>query len=38
VIVTRERLRLHTDRPRQVVLRVFEGEHQEGATVVKRVG
>jgi hypothetical protein len=38
VIVTRERLRLHTTRPRQVVLRVFEGKHQEGATVVKRVG
>jgi hypothetical protein len=37
-IVTRERLRLHTTRPRQVVLRVFEGKHQEGATVLKRVG
>jgi hypothetical protein len=38
VIVTRERLRLHTVRPRQVVLRVFEGKRQEGATVSKRVG
>jgi hypothetical protein len=38
VIVTRERLRLHTVRPRQVVLRVFEGKRQEGPTVSKRVG
>jgi hypothetical protein len=37
VIVVRERLRLRTTRPRQVVLRVFEGKHQEGATVSTHV-
>lgn len=38
LIVTRERLHLNTTRPRQVVLRIFEGKHQEGATVSKRLG
>jgi hypothetical protein len=38
VIVARERLRLHTRRHRQVVLRVFEGKHQEGATISTHLG
>jgi len=37
VIVARERLRLHTTRPRRVVLRVFKGNHQEGATISTHV-
>jgi hypothetical protein len=38
VIIARERLRLRTTRPRLVVLRVFAGKHQEGATISARVG
>jgi hypothetical protein len=37
VIIAREHLRLHTPRPRLVVLRVFVGKHQEGATVYAHV-
>jgi hypothetical protein len=37
-IVTHERLRLHTTRPRQVVLRVFAGTHQQGATISRHLG
>jgi hypothetical protein len=37
VIVARERLRLRTARPRLVVLRVFAGKRQEGATVPTHV-
>jgi hypothetical protein len=38
LIIAREHLRLRTARPRLVVLRVFAGKHQEGATVATRVG
>jgi hypothetical protein len=38
VIIAREHLRLRTTRPRLVVLRVFAGKHQEGATISARVG
>ena len=38
LIIAREHLRLRTARPRLVVLRVFAGKHQEGATISKRVG
>jgi hypothetical protein len=38
LIIAREHLRLRTTRPRLVVLRVFAGKHQEGATISARVG
>jgi hypothetical protein len=38
LIIAREHLRLRTTRPRLVVLRVFAGKHQEGATMSLRVG
>jgi hypothetical protein len=38
LVIAREDLRLRTVRPRLVVLRVFAGKHQEGATISTRVG
>ena len=38
LIIARQHLRLRTARPRLVVLRVFAGKHQEGATISTRVG
>jgi hypothetical protein len=38
LIIAREHLRLRTTRPRLVVLRLFAGKHQEGATISVRVG
>jgi hypothetical protein len=37
LIIAREHLRLHTARPRLVVLRVFKGKHQEGTTITAHV-
>jgi hypothetical protein len=36
MIIAREHLRLRTPRPHLVVLRVFAGKHQEGATIAAR--
>jgi hypothetical protein len=38
LIIAHEHLRLRTTRPRLVLLRVFAGKHQEGATISTRVG
>jgi hypothetical protein len=38
LIIAREHLRLRTARPRLVVLRVFAGKHQQGATIATCVG
>jgi hypothetical protein len=37
LIIARQHLRLRTVRPRLVVLRIFNGGHQEGATITARV-
>jgi hypothetical protein len=38
LIIARQHLRLRTARPRRVILRVFKGKHQEGATISTPVG
>jgi hypothetical protein len=38
LIIARQHLRLRTTRPRLVILRVFAGKHQEGATISTPVG